>query len=129
MTRSAADRKHWRASKPLRRRAIHKRDLDRLERILGLLASDQTGERASAALAACTLLAKHGLNWRDVIEGKALGPKAAAALRRSEVGVDYLEAAESRMRQLRRHNDALEKEVGRLKEKLDAAKAALKVDG
>lgn len=102
---------------------IQKRDIERLERILGLLGSDKDGERASAALAASALLAKHDLNWRDVIEGRALGPKAAAEALRREVGIDYLEAAESRIRQLRRHNDALEKQVSRLKTQLEAAKA------
>lgn len=107
-----------------RRRAIQKRDVERLERILGLLGSDHDGERASAALAASALIGKHKLSWRDVIEGRALGAKAAAALRR-EVGIDYLEAAESRIRQLRRHNEALEKQVSRLKTQLEAAKEEL----
>lgn len=107
-----------------RRRAIQKRDVERLERILGLLGSDHDGERASAAQAASALIGKHKLSWRDVIEGRALGAKAAAALRR-EVGIDYLEAAESRIRQLRRHNEALEKQVSRLKTQLEAAKEEL----
>ena len=89
-----------------------------------MLGSDQAGERASAALAASALIKKHDLSWWDVLEGRALGPKAAAALRRSEVGIDYLEAAESRIRQLKAHNEALEKQVGRLKAQLEAAKAA-----
>lgn len=113
---------------PRRRRAIQKRDIERLERILGLLASDQDGERAAAALAASAFLTRHNLTWRDLIEGRALGPRAAAALRR-EVGIDYLEAAESRIRQLRSHNDALERQVARLKTQLEAAKAAAKVEG
>lgn len=110
-----------------RRLAIQKRDIERLERILGLLASDHAGERAAAALAASAFIARHDLTWHDVIEGRALGPRAAAALRR-EAGIDYLEAAESRIRQLRSHNDALEKQVSRLKTQLEAAKAA-KVEG
>jgi hypothetical protein len=69
------------------------------------------------------LIARHDLSWRDVIEGRALGSRAAAALRRSEVGIDYLEAAESRIRQLKSHNAALEKQVSRLKTQLEAAKA------
>lgn len=90
-----------------------------------MLGSDQAGERASAALAASALIKKHDLSWWDVLEGRALGPKAAAALRRSEVGIDYLEAAESRIRQLKAHNAALEKQVGRLKAQLEAEKAKL----
>lgn len=108
------------------RRAIQKREIERLERILALLGSDQAGERASAGVAASALVRKHKLSWRDVIEGRALGPKAAAAVRR-EVGIDYLEAAESRIRQLKSHNEALEKQVSRLKTQLEAAKG--KVEG
>lgn len=88
-----------------------------------MLGSDHAGERASAALAASALVKKHELSWWDVLEGRALGPKAAAALRRSEVGIDYLEAAESRIRQLKAHNEALEKQVSQLKAKLEAAKS------
>ena len=40
--------------------------------------------------------------------------------KRIEVGVDYLEAAESRIRQLQTHNESLEKQVRRLKDKLEA---------
>lgn len=57
-----------------------------------------------------------------MIEGRALGPKAAAAVGR-DIGIDYLEAAESRIRQLKRHNDALEVQLSRLKTQLEAAKA------
>ena len=77
-------------------------------------------------MAASALVNKHKLSWRDVIEGRALGPKAAAAVRR-DVGIDYLEAAESRIRQLKSHNEALERQVSRLKTQLEAAKA--KVEG
>lgn len=57
-----------------------------------------------------------------MLEGRAIDSKAASALRK-EYGIDYLEAAESRIRQLRRQNEALEKQVSRLKAQLDAAKA------
>ena len=53
-----------------------------------------------------------------------MGARAAAAVRRSDIGIDYLKAAESRIRQLQAHNAMLEKQVRRLKDKLDAAKAA-----
>jgi len=55
-----------------------------------------------------------------LIEGRALGVRASAKLRK-EIGVDYLEAAESRIRQLQAHNASLEKQVRRLKEKLEDA--------
>jgi hypothetical protein len=53
-----------------------------------------------------------------LIEGRALGVRAAGKVRK-EIGVDYLEAAESRIRQLQTHNANLEKQVRRLKDKLD----------
>ena len=63
---------------------------------------------------------RHGLSWQDLIEGRALGVRAAGKIRK-EIGVDYLEAAESRIRQLQAHNANLEKQVRRLKEKLEEA--------
>ena len=54
-----------------------------------------------------------------MLEGRALGSKAAAAVRKSDIGIDYLKAAESRIRQLRAHNDMLEKQIRRLKAKLE----------
>lgn len=83
-----------------------------------MLGSEHAGERASAANAAAEFLRRHELNWRDLIEGRALGLRAAGKVRK-EIGVDYLEAAESRIRQLQAHNANLEKQVRRLKDKLD----------
>ncbi|HWA19678.1 MAG TPA: hypothetical protein VG757_11855 [Devosia sp.] len=54
-----------------------------------------------------------------MLEGRALSAKAAAAVRRSDIGIDYLKAAESRIRQLRAHNEMLEKQIRRLKAKLE----------
>jgi len=99
---------------------MQKKDLVRLDRILSLMSSDHAGERASAAKAATDLIKKHGLSWWQVLEGKALGARAAAEVRKSDLGIDYLEAAESRIRQLRAHNDMLEKQVRRLTDKLEA---------
>lgn len=111
-----------------RRKAIQKRDIERLDRILGLLSSDHAGERAAAAQAAVAFIEKHQLSWRDVLEGRALGPKVAAAFQSKGYGIDYLEAAESRIRQLKAENERLEKHVSRLKTQLEAAKAAAKVE-
>ncbi|HZY51308.1 MAG TPA: hypothetical protein VFE64_16180 [Devosia sp.] len=86
---------------------------------MSLLSSEHAGERASAAKAANDLVKKHNLTWWDVLEGRALGPRAAAAVRRSDYGIDYLKAAESRIRQLQAHNQMLEKQIRRLKDKLD----------
>lgn len=92
---------------------MQKRDLARLARILGLLSSDNAGERASAAKAAHDFIKKHDLAWTELLGS------GGARRRSKEIGVDYLEAAESRIRQLQSHNQRLEKEVQRLKEKLD----------
>ena len=92
---------------------MQKRDLARLIRILGLLSSDNAGERATAAKAAHDFVRKHDLDWNDLLV-------APDGRRRREIGVDYLEAAESRIRQLQAHNEHLEKQVRRLKEKLEA---------
>jgi hypothetical protein len=95
---------------------IQQKDLNRLDRILGLLSSDNPGERASAAKAAAEFIKKHDVSWRELLEGRAL-PRGK---RSKEIGIDYLEAAESRIRQLQTHNANLEKQVRRLKDKLEA---------
>lgn len=91
---------------------MQKRDLTRLVRILGLLSSDNAGERASAAKAAHEFVKKHDLDWNDLLAAKP-------GWKTKEIGVDYLEAAESRIRQLQAYNQRLEKQVQRLKDKLD----------
>jgi len=92
---------------------MQKRDLTRLVRILALLSSDNVGERASAAKAAHDFIKKHDLDWNDLLTADT------GRRRTKEIGVDYLEAAESRIRQLQSHNQRLEKQVQRLKDKLD----------
>lgn len=92
---------------------MQKRDLTRLVRILGLLSSDNAGERASAAKAAHEFVKKHDLDWNDLLT-------ASPKRRTKEIGIDYLEAAESRIRQLQDHNQRLEKQIQRLKDKLEA---------
>ncbi len=84
-----------------------------------MLGSSHDGERASAAKAADAFIKKHKLNWRDVIEGRAAATPAKKARPRKEIGVDYLEAAESRIRQLQAHNLRLERQIRLLKEKLE----------
>ncbi len=55
-----------------------------------------------------------------MLEGRALGAKAAAEVRKSDNSIDHLKAAESRLRQLKAHNEMLEKQVSLLKAKLEA---------
>ena len=71
---------------------MQQKDLVRLDRILGLLRSEHAGERASAAKAATDLIKKHDLSWWEILEGRALGPRAAAKVRKSDLGIDYLKA-------------------------------------
>ncbi|MGN6159254.1 MAG: hypothetical protein ACTHNL_14235 [Devosia sp.] len=93
---------------------IQKKDIARLDRILALLASDQPGERAAAALKAIAFLKKHELTWLDVLEGRAV-PRGNVRPHRLDSSDDDLKAAESRLRQMRAHNDALERQIKRLK--------------
>jgi len=102
---------------------MQQKDLVRLDRILGLLSSEHAGERASAAKAAADLIKKHDLSWWEILEGRALGPRAAAKVRKSDLGIDYLKAAESRIRQLRAHNEMLERQVRRLKNRVEGLEA------
>ncbi len=101
-------------------RTINKKDLHKLDRILGLLGSEHAGERASAALAADTLLRKHKLSWHDILSGGLVqGPV------RREVDPTLLEAAQSRLRQARGHVEALERQLALLKNQLQSARSAL----
>ena len=95
---------------------MQKRDLTRLVRILGLLSSDNAGERASAAKAAHDFIKKHDLDWNDLLTANSAD---TGRRKTKEIGIDYLEAAESRIRQLQTHNQRLEKQVQRLKDRLD----------
>lgn len=61
---------------------------------------------------------KHDLDWTDVLGGRAQPPRGR---RGSEIGVDYLAAANSRIRQLQAHNMRLEAQIRRLKARLEAA--------
>ncbi len=101
---------------------MNKADLAKLKRVLGLLGSDHVGERASAALAAHRLLQSKGASWSELLAmpGSARGAKGP-----TEQGIDYVAAAESRMRQLRRENDRLEAQIKRLKTQLSTVKDEL----
>jgi hypothetical protein len=97
-------------------------ELARLVRILGLLGSDHAGERANAALAAHRLVKSSGRSWSDLLSPlKVRGAQRYG--RFVDVFHDPVSAANSRMRQLRRENDELKREVKRLKQSLDARNA------
>ena len=94
-----------------------RRDLSKLIRVLGLLGSDQPGERASAALAAHRLVHSLGTTWSELLHAAAPAPQVLVR-RVREYGVDPQEAAEARLRQLRSSNERLEKEVRNLRRRL-----------
>jgi hypothetical protein len=91
-------------------------DAAKLARVLGLLGSEFPGERASAALAAHRLMKRLGLSWQDV-----LGPRETARAPREAVPppAHALEAAESRLRQCRRENGDLQRQIVRMRRRLE----------
>jgi hypothetical protein len=101
-------------------------DLTKLNRILGMLGSDNAGERAAAALAADRLVKKMGTNWWSLLGEPDLAPRrgprrgvAQGAVRTvSEWGIEHQKAADARLRQARAENERLEKEVLRLRRRL-----------
>ncbi len=102
---------------------IQRKDLARLDRILGLLSSEHAGERASAAAAATAFIRKHDLTWMEILEGAAMpAPKAAPRRHRIDPSDDDLKAAESRLRQMQAHNLSLERQISRLKNQIEAMK-------
>ena len=61
-------------------------ELDRLVKLLGLLSSDQAGERATAGAMAWRFIRERKLTWRDVLAPQPVAqpqlPRAASAWRR-----------------------------------------------
>ena len=96
--------------------------LTKLNRIAGMFGSSHAGERAAAALAAHRLVEGLGLTWWDILSGtqKPRPQQQRTILRAHEIGVDHAQAAESRMRQLRAENAALQRQVKVLRTRLNA---------
>ncbi|GGF15050.1 hypothetical protein GCM10011321_03620 [Youhaiella tibetensis] len=93
--------------------------LTKLNRIAGMFGSDHAGERAAAALAAHRLVTGLGLTWWDVLTGAGPRPAHQVVMRAHEIGIDHAHAAESRVRQLRAENEALQREVKILRNRLN----------
>ncbi|MBP0445617.1 hypothetical protein J8J14_12605 [Roseomonas sp. SSH11] len=92
-------------------------DAARLARILARLGSDYDGERASAALAADRLMKRLGVSWEELLTmaeeaGRKPGPPPP----------DLLDAAQSRLRQCQRENADLQRQLTRLKQRLEVLK-------
>jgi uncharacterized protein YqgV (UPF0045/DUF77 family) len=101
---------------------MNKAQVKKLNRILGLLGSDQVGERAAAALAAHKMMTSLGVTWEDLLERANQPTEVVRTIVRhvNELDIDEARAAESRMRQLRQENQRLEQETKRLKNRLAA---------
>jgi hypothetical protein len=80
--------------------AIDARDRERLIRVLKLLASDQVGERASAALAANRLLESLGVSWEELLHPPP-GPERVVVRKVRDWDMNHADAAEARIRQLK----------------------------
>jgi len=97
---------------------MQRRNLTKLVRILGLLGSDQPGERASAAQAAHRLVTSLGVTWMDLLQPPAEVKTKVVVQRVRDYDVDQQAAADARMRQLKATNDRLEREVRALRRRL-----------
>jgi hypothetical protein len=87
-------------------------DRKKLVRILGLLGSNQPGERAAAALKAHELVEASDTDWSQLITP----PATRVVVRRvREPDEDYREAAESRMRQLKSTTELQERQIRTLR--------------
>ncbi|SDB73229.1 hypothetical protein [Belnapia rosea] len=89
-------------------------DAAKLARILGLLGSDQAGERAAAGMAAHRLVTRLGLRWEDI-----LGPPPESRPPPASPSHDALAAAQSRLRQSIRENADLRRQITRLQRRLE----------
>lgn len=93
-------------------------DRERLVRILGLLGSDQPGERAAAALAAHRMLEAMGTTWSDLLAARAATPKVVVQ-RVHEWDIDHRAAAEARIRQLRTTTENQERQIRSLRTRIN----------
>ncbi len=91
-------------------------DLSRFRKICGLLASNQEGERAAAALKATAILKAGGKTWADIgpVDTAALGQKYAdAAL--VDLYKKLLDSERARTTDMAEEIGRLKREVARLK--------------
>lgn len=89
-------------------------DAAKLARILGLLGSDQPGERAAAAEAAHRMVGRLGLRWEDI-----LAPPPKPTRLPSSPSHDALDAAQSRLRQSMRENADLRRRITQLQRRIE----------
>lgn len=87
-------------------------DLDRFRKVVGLLASDHDGERASAALKATAILTAAGRSWSDVGVGAMADSNAVMMV---QFYANELESERSRTTRQCEEITRLKREVARLK--------------
>jgi hypothetical protein len=61
------------------RRVLSPADIDKLEKLLNMFASEYVGERAAAALMAHKMIHSLGLTWRDLLAPAQTEPKRVEA--------------------------------------------------
>lgn len=93
-------------------------DRERLTHILGLLGSDQPGERAAAALAAHRMVTGLGLGWDDILAAEAEPPKVVVR-RVREWDINHQDAAEARIRQLKSTTERQERHIRSLRNRIN----------
>ncbi|HEY8610347.1 MAG TPA: hypothetical protein VIL69_03545 [Roseomonas sp.] len=95
-------------------------DAAKLARVLGLLGSEFPGERASAALAAHRLMKRLGLSWQDLLVPRQEAMRGPSHPRgAAPPPAEVLDAAQSRLRQCQRENGDLQRQITRLKRRLE----------
>lgn len=86
----------------------------KLVRILGLLGSDQAGERAAAALKAHELVEGANTDWSELITPVPVTTRVVVR-RVRDADADYREAAELRIRQLKSATELQERQIRTLR--------------
>lgn len=92
---------------------MNAKELSRLRKICGLLASDHDGERAAAALRATSILRAAGLTWLDIVFGATSQADADAAM--TAIFKMSLESERARTTHMAEEITRLKREVARLK--------------
>ena len=91
----------------------------KLVRVLGMLGSEHSGERAAAALSAHRLVTSHGTTWWALLNQKETPGKVVEVRRVYTYGIDEHAAAEARIRQIRMTCDRLSKENQTLRRRIE----------
>lgn len=97
-------------------------DLDRLAKVLGMAESDRDGEALAALRAARDQLARHGLSFRDLVDGLSPAQRARAAGAAAAGGTSLgwaLDAAQDEIERLHGVVAGLEEQLAAIEEERD----------